>query len=115
MKKLIFSIFALMLLLTFAACKDSKVIGETTQGTPIVEVVRSEVVWQDTPTSDCFSEIGYDADAEILYVRFRDSGAAYRYLDYPSSEWEKFSVQNEPGKWYNKNIKGQYESQKIGE
>lgn len=95
-------------------CVDYIVVDYTSKGTPVVEVFNS-IRWTKTEGSEAFSEISYDKDKEILYVRFRDSGAAYRYLDFPFSSWKDFVTQSSLGNWYNANIKGHYECQKIYE
>lgn len=61
-----------------------------------------------TPDSSCFSEIGYDSNSNILKVRFRDSGSAYLYYDFPPYEWENFLNANSLGSYYNSYIKGIY-------
>ncbi|HWQ50978.1 MAG TPA: lipoprotein [Terriglobales bacterium] len=68
---------------------------------------------QSTPESTCFSEVGYDRDFEVLVVRFRDSGSVYTYSDFPASEWDAFIAADSLGSWYNANIKGAYECERI--
>jgi len=96
-------------------CVDYSIVGYTSQGTPIVDIDSGSIPWTEPTDSDCFSEIAYNEDSEILYVRFRESGSAYRYLDFPESEWDTFISQESLGSWYNKAIKGHYECQKIEE
>ena len=104
----------LFCLLLLSACgNDAKVVGYTSRGTPIVAVDVGGIAWLETDYSECFSEIGYDEDTGTLYVRFRDSGAAYRYLEFPEAEWNAFNQDEDPGVWYNYYIKGHYECQKI--
>ena len=57
--------------------------------------------------SSCFSEIGYDAEISVLYVRFKDSGALYAY--YHFDDWDSFSSTDSLGTYYNKHIKGRYD------
>lgn len=97
-------------------CVDSNsIVGATTQGTPIVSIDLDSIPWESPHESDCFSEIAYDEDSNTLYVRFRESGSAYRYLDFSESAWDEFASQESLGSWYNKAIKGKYECQKIEE
>ena len=96
-------------------CVDYSIMGYTSRGTPIVDIDTDSIPWTVPADSDCFSEIGYDEDTDTLYVRFKDSGAAYRYLDFPEDEWNTFKHNTDPGVWYNDYIKGQYECQKIEE
>lgn len=119
-QKIIHSLAAALLfaiLLLFSSCRlfDSNIVGTTSQGTPIVECDITDLSWEKTPDSSCFSEIAYDINKHILYVRFRDSGAAYRYLDFPKREWNDFREQESLGEWYNKNIKGTYQCEKLAD
>lgn len=60
---------------------------------------------QKTPGYTCFSEIGYNSWEEVVFVRFRDSGASYIYFDVSQDEWDKFTSASSLGSYYNKNIK----------
>ena len=71
------------------------------------------VAMQSTPDSTCFSEVGYDAEWEVLVVRFRDSGSVYTYSCFPVSEWDEFIAADSLGSWYNTYIKGQYDCERI--
>lgn len=95
-------------------CASAKIVDYTSQGTPIVSI-KNDIPWEEPHESECFSEIAYDAQNEILYVRFRESGAAYRYLNFSEDDWEIFKTQDSLGSWYNKVIKGQYDCEKIEE
>jgi len=96
-------------------CVDYSIVGYTSRETPIVEIDAESIPWTVPADSDCFSEIAFDDSEEILYVRFRDSNAAYRYLGFSLDDWKKFVTQESPGSWYNSHIKGLYECQKIEE
>ena len=119
MKKIIalfLTIFMLMLLL--AGCKkdEAKVVGETSHGTPIVDLKNDDdIPWELPRDSDCFNAIAYDVDNRILYVSFNRNDAKYRYIDFPESEWRLFKGADSLGSYYNKNIKGKYTCQKITE
>lgn len=87
----------------------------TSRGTPINdEFDISAVSMQSTPESSCFSEIGYDADREILVVTFRSSGAAYLYYDFSGDMWELLLSSSSKGEFYNAEIKGDYYCEKVG-
>lgn len=111
---LLISLLSCVLLLS-ACGNDAEIVGYTSHGTPIVSTDVMQIGWKETDYSECFSEIGYDEDTDTLYIRFRESGAAYRYLDFPEDEWRTFEENEDPGVWYNDYIKGQYECQKIEE
>lgn len=89
---------------------------ETSRGTPIIydEDLPSGVSWTYTPSSDCFSRIGYDADEETLGVTFRSSEATYYYYGVPASVWRELSSAASKGGYYNEHIKGQYACEKEG-
>ena len=89
---------------------------ETSRGTPIIydEDLPSGVSWTSTPSSDCFSRIGYDADEETLGVTFRSSEATYYYYGVPASVWRELSSAASKGGYYNEHIKGQYTCEKEG-
>lgn len=89
---------------------------ETSRGTPIIydEDLPSGVSWTSTPSSDCFSRIGYDADEKTLGVTFRSSEATYYYYGVPASVWRELSSASSKGGYYNEYIKGQYTCEKEG-
>jgi len=88
----------------------------TSAGTPInYNFDLGSVDLIDTPDSSCFSEIGYDERNEVLVVVFRDSGAMYAYKDVPDSVWDDLFFASSMGGYYNENIKGQYDCEKIVE
>lgn len=66
-----------------------------------------------TVDSSAISEIGYDEKKQLLFIRFRDSGVAYIYEDVPSSVWKAFKGASSLGSYFNKSIKGQYESIRL--
>lgn len=61
-----------------------------------------------TVDSSAISEMGYDSKNRALIVRFKSSGKAYVYIDFPKTEWESFRNAKSIGSYYNKNIKGKY-------
>ena len=38
--------------------------------------------------SKMFTSVSYDADKQILYLRFRNTGDVYRYFEFPVAEYE---------------------------
>lgn len=116
MKKIILLLAALLLLTscgqTAATPTDAPVVtAAPTPATP------EDIPLQDTPNSDCFSAIGYDAETETLVVIFRHNnggkGAKYAYYDFPADMWERFTAADSLGWFLNKEIKGYYEYEKI--
>lgn len=70
---------------------------------------QSACTMQPTPDSTCFSEVGYDAQAQALYVVFRSSGAKYRYDNVPQSVWDGLISSASLGRYFNSYIKGHYD------
>lgn len=68
---------------------------------------------EDTPNSTAFSMIGYDKDAKVLLVEFRDSGSRYLYFGFSSSDYKAFSSASSLGKYFNSNIKGQFDCERV--
>lgn len=66
-----------------------------------------------TVDSSAISEMGYDSKKSALIIRFKSSGKAYAYIDFPVSEWNSFQSAKSIGTYYNKNIKGKYKSYRL--
>lgn len=78
-----------------------------------IAVYESTTKWvYNTPESTCFSRVGYDSRNNVLIVVFRDSGAEYHYYDVPEDVWESFYDSASLGKYFNREIKGNYEYEK---
>ncbi|MBD2306850.1 KTSC domain-containing protein [Chroococcidiopsis sp. FACHB-1243] len=58
------------------------------------------------------TSIGYDCNDRILQVEF-SSGSVYQYADVEPETWEALQETNSLGRFYNNNIKGQYDCQRI--
>lgn len=54
----------------------------------------------------------FDAAARILTIRFT-SEAVYNYLEVPQEVYDAFRMFREKGVFYNQNIKGKYQFQRI--
>jgi hypothetical protein len=62
---------------------------------------------EPTPESSNVEEIGYDADAEEVWVRFRGSGF-YVYSGVPAVVWEDFRAAPSKGSFVNAVLKPTY-------
>jgi KTSC domain len=58
-----------------------------------------------TPGSSSIEEIGYDAEAEELFVRYM-SGRLYAYLGVPAVVWDQLRAAPSTGTFVNRVIKG---------
>ncbi|NJN11240.1 MAG: KTSC domain-containing protein [Richelia sp. RM2_1_2] len=56
--------------------------------------------------------IGYDSENEVLQIEF-NSGAVYEYSDIDEDTWEDLYTSDAVGRYFNQNIKGRYQSQRI--
>jgi hypothetical protein len=56
--------------------------------------------------------IGYDSDEKILQIEFH-SGATYQYAGVDQEKWEDFSTTDSLGNFFNEEIKGQYECDRL--
>jgi hypothetical protein len=61
-----------------------------------------------TPESSNVEEIGYDADAEEVWVRFRNGGRLYKYSNVPPVVWDEFRVASSKGTFVNRVLKPSY-------
>lgn len=57
--------------------------------------------------------IGFDPDSSTLEVEFK-SGAVWQYYDFPESSWYEFEASDSLGKFFHREIKGQYSESQVG-
>lgn len=121
MKKIILLLVVLLLLTSCGQTEEPEATATPTAA-PVVTaaptpVAPEDIPLQETPSSDCFSAIGYDAETETLVVIFRRNnggkGAKYAYYDFPAYMWERFTAADSLGTFLNKEIKGYYEYEKL--
>jgi len=86
--------------------------AETTAETTTAPFSPDDTPMTATPRSSCFSEIGYSQAHETLVVRFRDSGQRYSYYQVPLSVWTAFRAADSLGRYFNRQIKGNYTCEK---
>lgn len=75
------------------------------------EIAHTFVISQ-TDRSSCFDEVGYSWEYRLLYVSFRTS-YEYVYYDVPEQVYSDFLCAKSMGKFYNDNIKGKYEIERL--
>ena len=63
--------------------------------------------------SEVFSWVEYNRRDEILIVQFEESESRYKYSYVPEEVYEDFIYSDSLGKFYNRHIKGQYQSTPI--
>ena len=57
--------------------------------------------------SSMINSIGYDMDAAILEIEFKN-GAIWDYPDFPEYLWYEFEATESKGQFFHQNIKRQY-------
>ena len=119
MKKLLIFLAACLLLSSCSGDKESKKGTPDTSSqsrTAYEEKKHSDnysLNWIDTPDSTCFSQIAYDSWHNVLGVEFRDSGAQYVYYDVEGYVWDELRDAYSMGGYYNSDIKGNYDCERI--
>ena len=64
--------------------------------------------------SSMINSIGYDESSCTLEVEFKSSGAVWQYFDFPESLWHEFRSSDSQGKFFHREIKGQYSESQVG-
>lgn len=63
-------------------------------------------------TSTCCAQVIYDAASETLAIKFQKRGS-YVYDNFPIDAYQDFANSGSKGQYFNENIRGQYEYQRI--
>lgn len=63
--------------------------------------------------SSTIDKIGYDADSKTLTITF-DNGETYNYKNVPEKTHKALMKSKSKGKYFHKNIKDKFESEKAG-
>jgi KTSC domain-containing protein len=50
--------------------------------------------------SEMLASVAYDADQQILYLRFRKTGDVYRYFEFPGTEYQAFLDAESRGRFF---------------
>lgn len=66
---------------------------------------------QQVTSSNIYS-VGYDVQSQILEIEFH-SGGIYQYFNVPSAIFNNLMSASSHGSYFNRYIKGQYQSTKI--
>lgn len=72
----------------------------------------AEIEWESVESSN-LAYIGYDEERQDLQIQFR-SGAWYAYSNVPDEIYEGLMNADSKGQYFNENIKGKFEYQKVG-
>jgi KTSC domain len=55
--------------------------------------------------SEMLASVAYDADQQILYLRFRKTGDVYRYIDFPDTQYQVFLDAESHGRFFLRQIR----------
>ncbi|MGF7074098.1 KTSC domain-containing protein [Mucilaginibacter sp. R-33] len=66
-----------------------------------------------TVQSSALSSVGYDPDARILELEFRENGGVWQYFGFPLSAYNKFIRSDSLGHFFVTRIKGKYPELKV--
>lgn len=66
-----------------------------------------------TVQSSALSSVGYDADARILELEFRENGGVWQYFGFPLATYKKFITAESLGNFFATRIKGKYPELKV--
>jgi hypothetical protein len=62
--------------------------------------------------SKMLASVAYDADQQILYLRFR-SGDAYRYFDFPAADYQMFLSAESKGHFFLDHIRNNFPFERL--
>ena len=65
-----------------------------------------------TIDSKMLSSLAYDAEKQILHLRFR-TGEVYRYFDFPGENYQEFLDAESRGKYFLSNIRDRFRYERL--
>jgi hypothetical protein len=63
--------------------------------------------------SEMFTSAAYDADRQVLHLRFRKAGDVYRYFEFPAAEYQAFLNAESHGRFFLAHIRGHYPYERM--
>jgi hypothetical protein len=66
-----------------------------------------------TLESKMLSAAAYDDSKQILYLRFRHTGDAYRYFDFPAADYQTFLSAESRGRFFRSHIRDQFRYERM--
>jgi len=63
--------------------------------------------------SKMFTSVSYDADKQILYLRFRKTGDVYRYFDVTAKEYRDFLDAESRGRFFLAHIRDRFRFERM--
>jgi len=63
--------------------------------------------------SKMFTSVWYDADKQVLYLRFRKTGDVYRYFEFPVTEYSAFLDAESRGRFFLAHIRDRFRYERM--
>jgi hypothetical protein len=63
--------------------------------------------------SKMFTSVWYDADKQVLYLRFRKTGDVYRYFEFPVTEYQVFLDAESRGRFFLAHIRDRFRFERM--
>ena len=63
--------------------------------------------------SKMFTSVWYDADKQVLYLRFRKTGDVYRYFEFPGTEYSAFLDAESRGRFFLAHIRDRFRFERM--
>ena len=63
--------------------------------------------------SEAMTSVGYDAEARILEIQFKNGGAIRQYYDVPAEIFDELMASESQGNFFNTEINGKYSEKRI--
>jgi len=63
--------------------------------------------------SKMFTSVWYDADKQVLYLRFRKTGDVYRYFEFPVTEYQNFLDAESRGRFFLAHIRDRFRFERM--
>jgi hypothetical protein len=63
--------------------------------------------------SKMLSAAAYDNSKQILYLRFRNTGAVYRYFEFPAADYQTFLRAESKGRFFRSHIRDHFRYERM--
>jgi hypothetical protein len=65
--------------------------------------------------SKMLSAAAYEDSKQILYLRFRDTGAVYRYFEFPAASYQSFLSAESRGRFFRSHIRDHFRYERMAQ
>jgi len=63
--------------------------------------------------SRMFASVAYDAERQILHLRFRKTGDVYRYFEFPAVDYQAFIEADSKGRFFLAKIRNRFPYERL--